>query len=65
MECKGQFSRKGNAFRHNLTVHSHLADIVPSANGTTSSGYSINRSENLKYFNNKSFKKNRIFKVKI
>ena len=57
MECKGQFSRKGNAFRHNLTVHSDLAKIVSSANGTTNSGYPINRSEDLKYFNNNKFRK--------
>ena len=57
MECKGQFSRKGNAFRHNLTVHSNLADIIPSANGTTKPGYPINRSEDLKYFNNNKFRK--------
>jgi len=57
MDCKGQSSRKGNAFRHNLTAHSNLADIVPSANGTTNSGYPINRSEDLKYFNNNRFRK--------
>ena len=57
MECKGQFSRKGNAFRHNLTVHSNLARIVLSANGTTNSGYPLNRPEDLKYFNNNKFQK--------
>jgi hypothetical protein len=63
-ECKGQFSRKGNAFRHNLTAHSNLAYIVPCTNATTNAGYSINRSEHLKYFNNNKFQKFEYLKSK-
>jgi hypothetical protein len=64
MECKGQISRKGNAFRHNLTAHSNLADIVASANTTTKSGYPINRSEHLEYYNNNKFQKIKYLKSK-
>ena len=42
--CKRKFSRKWNAFRHNITVHSDLSKIV--LNSTNLSSSSLNR---LKY----------------
>ena len=59
MSCKGKFSRKWNAFRHNVTVHSNLAKIVSYSNRSTNPSRTTNRSQDLKNFN-----KNMVQKIK-
>ena len=59
MSCKGKFSRKWNAFRHNITVHSNLAKIVPYSDSSTNPIHPTTRSKDINNFN-----KNIVQKIK-
>lgn len=55
--CKGKFSRKWNAFRHNITVHSNLAKIVSYSSSSTNPNRPTYRPKDLKNFDKNMFQK--------
>ena len=57
MRCKGKFSRKWNAFRHNLTVHSNLAKIVSYSDISNNPSGRTNRPQESKNFSKNKFQK--------
>lgn len=57
MICKSKFSRKWNAFRHNIAVHSNLAKIVSYSNSSANSSRPTNLPKDIKNFNKNKYHK--------
>ena len=57
MRCKSKFSRKWNAFRHNLTVHSNLAEIVSYSDILNNTSLRTNHPQESKNFSKNKFQK--------